>query len=93
MDVKSIRNHSSLNALEHTFSVYSNEIENAIYIDLHANDPNICYTVYNKNGEVVKENHNLSKRNTLSLHPFPSGLYTIEITGRKKTIVKKILKF
>jgi len=82
----------SFNVSEKTFTVYANTITNAIYVDLNAEDVNAFYVVYDKKGQVVKENYKLSTRNTISLHPFPSGLYTIKISGRKKTIIKNILK-
>ncbi|MDH7446895.1 T9SS type A sorting domain-containing protein [Aquimarina sp. 2201CG14-23] len=92
METKSRSNNSTKDVLKNTFSVYSNELANAIYIDLHSDDSSVFYVVYDKKGEIVKENRNLSKRNTLSLHPFPSGLYTIEINGSNKTVVKTILR-
>ncbi|WP_299439654.1 T9SS type A sorting domain-containing protein [uncultured Aquimarina sp.] len=93
MDRESKRHNNLVDALEHTFSVYSNELLNAIYIDLHTDDSKAFYIVYNIKGQVIKEDYDLSRRNTLSLNPFPSGLYTIEINDRAHKVVKKVLKF
>jgi len=78
---------------EQTFSVYSNELLNAIYIDIHTDDSNAFYIVYNIKGQIVKEEYDLSRRNTLSLNSFPSGLYTVEVNDSLRKVVKKVLKF
>jgi len=81
-----------MDVFEQTFSVYSHETANAVYIDLHTENSNVFYVVYNKKGQIVKENHNLDKRNTLSLHPLPSGFYTIEVKDKMHTVTKNVFR-
>ncbi|WP_299244951.1 T9SS type A sorting domain-containing protein [uncultured Aquimarina sp.] len=93
MNIQSIHQDNSEETLYDTFSVYLNQPLNAIYIDLDTEDTNVSYIVYDKKGQIIKEKYNLSKRNTLSLNPFPSGLYTIVINDRRNKVIKKVLKF
>ena len=92
MNVQSIYNTKRINTLETTFSVYLHQRLNVIYIDLHRNDANVFYKIYNRKRKLVKEKYNLSQRNTLSLHSFPTDLYIIEVSDGIHKVVKTILK-
>lgn len=79
--------------MDHTFSVYPNVLENTIYVDVDQNYSNVFYQVMDNKGNIMKEQHNLANQNTISLQQFPSGVYIILISGRRKTVLRKILKF
>ncbi|WP_108803529.1 T9SS type A sorting domain-containing protein [Aquimarina sp. Aq107] len=93
MNTHSIFQNDLKETLEYTFSVYLIQSSNAIYIDLDEEDANVSYVLYNKEGQIIKSKNNLSIRNKLSLNPFPSGMYKVEVTDNVNKISKEILKF
>ncbi len=93
MNTHSIFQNDLKETLEYTFSVYLIQSSNAIYIDLDEEDANVSYVLYNKEGQIIKSKNNLSRRNKLSLNPFPSGMYKVEVTDNVNKISKEILKF
>ena len=92
MNVQSIYNNNRIDTLETPFSVYLHQKLDVIYIDLHKSDANVCYKIYNRKRKLIKEEYNLSQRNTLSLHSFPTDLYIIEVSDDIHKVVKTILK-
>ncbi|WP_298312460.1 T9SS type A sorting domain-containing protein [uncultured Aquimarina sp.] len=93
MNTQSILQNNLEKALDSTFSIYLNQLLNTIYIDLDKEDANVSYSIYDKKGKIIKTKCNLSRRNTLSLTSFPSGVYTVEVSDNIHKITKQILKF
>ncbi|WP_405207756.1 T9SS type A sorting domain-containing protein [Aquimarina sp. LLG6339-5] len=93
MNTHSIFQNDLKETLEYAFSVYLIQSSNVIYIDLDKEDANVSYVLYNKEGQIIKSKNKLAKRNKLSLNPFPSGMYRVEVTDNVNKISKEILKF
>ncbi|MBW1298827.1 T9SS type A sorting domain-containing protein [Aquimarina litoralis] len=78
---------------EKSFLVFLDYRFNAIYVDVLTTNADVFYKILNRNGQLLQENYHLSKRNKISLDPFPSDLYIIEVSDGIHTITKKILRF
>jgi len=76
--------------LYNKINIYPNPTKNTVFIELNKNI-NAKIEIYNLSGELMLEKHINTKKETINLTNFNSGIYFIKLLTRKEVLTKKLV--
>ncbi|WP_103071243.1 T9SS type A sorting domain-containing protein [Aquimarina sediminis] len=80
------------NSKYNSFFIFPNPLRAEIYIDRKSETSIASCKIFNLKGHLIRENKNLSIKNTISFSSFPSGTYIIKVQDENETVIKNFLK-